>query len=194
MKLMIFGAKGGTGLQLVRQALNAGHSVTIVAKNPKALSIQHPNLFVVKGDLFDQKSLEKALQEQDAVISALSPNKYLTKLKYSKLSTIGINNLLRAMTNQKVKRFIAISPTSLHQKTFLSSLKYIFQKPKHDFETRIKKSTLDWTLICPIDLTYGPQLGNYHLSVDEPIAGRGKNFSRQILLNLLLANYQQVNF
>ncbi len=193
MKLMIFGAKGGTGLQLVRQSLSAGHTVTIVAKNPKALSIQHPKLRVVKGNLLDQKSLENALQNQDAVISALGPNKYLTKTKYSKLHTIGIDNLLKAMEKKDVKRFIAISLSSLQKGNFFASLKHLFQTPKQDFEKRIKSSGLDWTLIRPTGLTYGPQLGNYQLSVDNSIPSRGK-ISRADLAEFIISQLSSDQF
>jgi putative NADH-flavin reductase len=53
MKLVIFGPTGGTGEQLVQQALDAGHVVTAVARHPEAISLVHPRLDVLQGDVLD---------------------------------------------------------------------------------------------------------------------------------------------
>jgi len=45
MKLVIFGSTGGTGRELVKQALEQGHMVTAYARNPvKIDDIKHANL------------------------------------------------------------------------------------------------------------------------------------------------------
>lgn len=49
--LLVFGAIGGTGRQVVEQALQARYRVTAVVRNPAAFSVQHPSLTVVQGDV-----------------------------------------------------------------------------------------------------------------------------------------------
>lgn len=49
MKLVVFGATGGTGIQIVEQALAAGHTVTAFLRTPSKLSIQHSNLVLFQG-------------------------------------------------------------------------------------------------------------------------------------------------
>jgi putative NADH-flavin reductase len=71
MKLLIFGATGGTGRQLVEQALAQGHEVTAFVRNPAKLTTQHEKLKVVKGDVMDCHSVGAAVAGQDAVFSAL---------------------------------------------------------------------------------------------------------------------------
>ncbi len=71
MKLLIFGATGGTGRALVQQALEQGHVVTAFARNPSKISAVHSNLHIVKGDILDYASVEAAVHGQDAVLSAL---------------------------------------------------------------------------------------------------------------------------
>jgi len=44
MNLAIFGATGGTGRQLVEQALEEGHTVTVLVRNPAAFPMQHERL------------------------------------------------------------------------------------------------------------------------------------------------------
>ncbi len=71
MKLVIFGAAGGTGRILVEQALAKGHEVTAFDRHPGALTIQHPKLSLVQGDVFDPDQVEAAIAGQDVVICVL---------------------------------------------------------------------------------------------------------------------------
>ena len=71
MNLLIFGATGGTGRELVEQALQNGHTVTAFARNPSNVRTTHPNLRVVKGDISNYEPVEAALRGQDAALSAL---------------------------------------------------------------------------------------------------------------------------
>ncbi len=71
MKLLIFGATGGTGQTLVEQALDQGHIVTAFARDPAKVRTTHKNLSVVKGDILNNDSVEAAINGQDAVLSAL---------------------------------------------------------------------------------------------------------------------------
>ena len=65
MKLLILGATGSTGQQLVVQSLNRFHDVTALVRNPAKLSLNHEKLTVIKGDALDKDIVQKALQGQD---------------------------------------------------------------------------------------------------------------------------------
>lgn len=71
MKLVVFGATGGTGRQVVAQALSAGYTVTALARRPEALAIRHERLTVLCGDVVEPATLVQPLAGQDAVVSAL---------------------------------------------------------------------------------------------------------------------------
>lgn len=71
MKVLIFGATGGTGRALVAQALEQGHAVTAFARDPAKVQSKHPNLTVAQGNMLDPASVEAAVKGQDAVLSAL---------------------------------------------------------------------------------------------------------------------------
>src|SRR5438105_131666 len=71
MKLLIFGATGGTGRALMEQALEQGHVVTAFARDPAQVRTVHSNLRVVRGDILDPASVEAAVRGQDAALSAL---------------------------------------------------------------------------------------------------------------------------
>lgn len=71
MKLLVFGASGGTGRRIVEQALAQGHIVTAFAREPARVRVAHENLHVVRGDLSRPDSVAAAVSGQDAVLSAL---------------------------------------------------------------------------------------------------------------------------
>ena len=71
MKLLVFGASGGTGSRLVQQALEQGHVVTAFARDPAKIQLTHANLHVVRGDIQQPDSVDAAMTGQEAVISAL---------------------------------------------------------------------------------------------------------------------------
>ena len=71
MRLLVFGATGGTGRRIVEQALQQGHVVTAFARDPRKVRLTHDNLRVVRGDVLRPESVEAAVVGQEAVLSAL---------------------------------------------------------------------------------------------------------------------------
>ena len=75
MRIAVFGATGATGRRVVEQALEAGHEVTALVRDPAALGVRHPRLEVVVGDIGQARRVEDVVRGQDAVISALGTNR-----------------------------------------------------------------------------------------------------------------------
>ncbi len=71
MKIVIFGAAGATGRVLVERALAQGQEVTAFDRNMAALTMEHPKLSLVQGDIFNQSQVDEAIAGQDVVISVL---------------------------------------------------------------------------------------------------------------------------
>jgi putative NADH-flavin reductase len=71
MKILVFGATGGTGRQIVQQALEQGHVVTAFARDPRKIALKNDNLRVVQGDILKPDTVDAAVAGQDAVLSAL---------------------------------------------------------------------------------------------------------------------------
>src|SRR5438034_9405280 len=74
MKLAVFGATGGTGWQLVDQALEGGHRVTVLVRHPATFPLQHERLAVLQGDVRNLANVEAAVAGQEAILSALGTN------------------------------------------------------------------------------------------------------------------------
>jgi putative NADH-flavin reductase len=167
MKLLIFGATGGTGRQLVELALAQGHTVTAFARNPTKLDLKHPNLQVVQGDVMDFATVESAVQRQEAVLSALGA----PASDKGTVRSDGTRNIIRAMEKAGVRRFICMTTLGMGDSRDMLpfSYKYIIvplllRSAFADSERQekfIMHSQLDWTIVRPATLTNGPYSGVY---------------------------------
>ena len=164
MKLVIFGATGGTGRHLVNQALSVGHSVTVLVRDPATFLLQHEQLTVMQGDVRDLAKVETVVMGQDTILSALGTN----QRGPVSLCTDGIQNILMAMDHTQVRRLIAVSAygaTESHHRNLYNLLLWTSLKEKMVDKERMEKmvmhSTVDWTLVRPSFLTNGPLTRQY---------------------------------
>lgn len=88
LKLVVLGATGGTGLEIVRQVLERGHSVTAFVRSPERLSPFQDRISIKQGDLLDSAQLEQVLKGQDVVVPGFGP-----ECLYRKLMPTFLNNL-----------------------------------------------------------------------------------------------------
>ena len=102
MKLIVFGATGGTGQHLVKQALAQGHMVTAFVRNPAKFGVSHPGLRIVQGDVLDAASVEQAVSGHDAVLAALGAPARDT----NKVRSEGTRNIISAMEKTGVRRLV----------------------------------------------------------------------------------------
>ncbi|HEV2529137.1 MAG TPA: NAD(P)H-binding protein [Thermomicrobiales bacterium] len=111
MRLTIFGATGGVGRLAVEQALAAGHHVTAYARSASKLTIQHPNLTVVEGQLSDADAIRLAVAGSDAVVSALGPT--LARGATGTPLTEGTYLIVAAMKAEGVRRYVGMATPSI---------------------------------------------------------------------------------
>src|SRR5690349_20304878 len=105
MRVVVFGAKGGTGFQVVKQALEAGHHVTALVRPRTKFPMQHEQLRILHGDVLDPASVDAAVTGQDAVLSALGTNQRGPVT----ICADGMKSILTAMTIQGVNRLVVVS-------------------------------------------------------------------------------------
>jgi hypothetical protein len=103
LRVLILGATGRTGRELVRQALEQGHQVTALVRKPKKMKMEHPNLRVVEGNVLNYASVESAMRGQSAVLCALGTKRFFYP---NRVLSSGTANILRAMKNCGVPRLI----------------------------------------------------------------------------------------
>jgi uncharacterized protein YbjT (DUF2867 family) len=105
MNILVVGATGPSGRDVVAAALAAGHKVTAFSRNPQSAGFA-ANVQLVAGDVRDAKAVAAALEGQDAVISTLGNNR---SMKNAPPCADGIRNIIAAMKAARLKRFIALS-------------------------------------------------------------------------------------
>ena len=167
MKLLILGATGATGLELMEQALEAGHEVTAFARRPEAVQLKHANLRVHQGGILDYSTVEAAVQGQDAVLSALG----VRRLGKNTILSDGTRNLIEAMEKLRVKRLIVESSLGVgdsrgqlgpvHNWFVLPVLLRNIFADKETQESLVRASRLDWVIVRPAILTNGPRTSRY---------------------------------
>jgi putative NADH-flavin reductase len=173
MNLAIFGATGGTGRQLVEQALEEGHTVTVLVRNPAAFPIQHERLSLVQGDVRDRARVETVVAGQDAILSALGTN----QRGLVSICTDGVERMLTAMHSSQVRRLLVVSAYGVAEsqhRNLYNLLVWTSKKEKMLDKERMEKllehSDVQWTLIRPPALTNGPRTQHYHTGTDLRIS------------------------
>jgi putative NADH-flavin reductase len=181
MRLLVLGATGGTGRQVVSQALEQGHQVTALARRAEQLPIRHPNLATVATDLSrDDGILAQTLPGHDAVISALGRG---TSLKSHGFITVAATRLVSAMEATGTTRLVFLSaygvggtapgapwPFRLMFRFMLADI----YADKAKGEAAVRHSSLAWTILAPVILTNAPATGRYRTGEDLTLPGLAK--------------------
>lgn len=190
MNIIIFGAAGGIGRQIVEQALAAGHTVTGVARHPEKINLRHDHLQIIRGDVLDYDSISQPITGKDAVISAIGVNDTRPTVLYSQ----GLANIIRAMQADGIRRLICVSasglePGQLWMRLIAKPLLWkAFKESYSDLvrmETVVKNSGLDWTIVRPPRLTNGLHTGRYDTAINQHLM-HGWHISRADVADYIL--------
>ena len=211
MNLVIFGATGGIGRQVLEQAIIAGHDVTAVVRDPKKLSSLKA-VRVVTADLATANPtvLATAIKGADAVISGLGPRSATD----TGIASSGTQAIVQAMRTAEVRRIITISaapvstvaspgrprpprhdPGDQFLMRYLLSpiIKTVFRKPYADLaimEDVLRESDLDWTVVRPPRLSDTALTCKYRTAIGQNLAG-GMIISRADVAHLMLATLER---
>lgn len=164
MKLLVFGATGSIGSQIVKQALEQDHQVTAFSRSASQLN-DNPNLNTVEGNVLNFNSVEKVIPNHDAVFVALGAGSKGT-VRFE-----GTRNIIRAMQQQDMRRLICLSTLGVGESRGNLNFfwKYIMfglllRKAFVDHQKQeqyIRQSNLDWTIVRPGAFTDGELTGKY---------------------------------
>jgi len=192
MKLTVFGSTGGTGKELVKRALSAGHDVTAYVRNPAKLSITHDRLMVVQGSLDEYDKICEAVANADVVLSALGP---IGNMPGQPL-TEGMRHIVSAMEQQNVSRLIAATGAGVADPNdkpqligwlFGVALRVFAKHVLADSQgmvSIIRNSDLNWTLARAPRLNDKPGTG--HMKVGYAGQGPGTQLSRADFAQFML--------
>lgn len=200
MKLLVIGATRGIGLELLQQAVAAGHEVTALARNPQSLSFSHEQLKVVKGDILNQRSLEEAVSGQDAVCVTIGVK--VTREPVSIFSE-GTKRVVAAMRNSSCRRLICVTGIGagdsrghggfLYDRIFNPLFLKTIYADKDRQETIVRESGLDWVIVRPGFLTNGARTGKYR-ALTELEGIRAGKISRADVADFILREAAEMKY
>lgn len=182
MKVAVFGATGRTGRPLVREALERGHAVAALARDPGKLDRTDGRLTVVRGDVLDPLAVERVVAGRDAVISVLGH----TKSGAKDVQTRGTENIVWAMKRHGVRRLISLTGAGVRaegdepkivDRIFALLLRTLQRDVLEDAVNHVevmRESGLEWVVVRGPRLTQGDKKGHYRVGVV------GKNSGTQI--------------
>jgi putative NADH-flavin reductase len=153
MNLLVLGATGRTGREVVQAALARGHRVTAYVRAPDKLGPERTSVRVEQGDALDSRRLSAALAGQDAVVSALGlpaklalrPNTFMAEAAAATVA---------AMKRSGVERLAIVSAAVLFpgQGLFYAFFRWFLRHHARDLgamETIVRATDLSWTIARP---------------------------------------------
>jgi uncharacterized protein len=180
MKIALIGATGFVGTAILKEALDRGHAVTAIARNPEKIKAQN-NLTIVKSDVMDSDGLSEVLKGNDVVVSAYNagwtnPDIYNEFLK-------GSRSIQEAVKKSEVKRLIVLGGAG---SLFITPNVQLVDTPQfpadwkpgalsaRDYLNELKnEDQLDWTFVSPaIEMNPGTpheRRGTYRTGLDNPV-------------------------
>ncbi|MFF7368294.1 NAD(P)-dependent oxidoreductase [Streptomyces tricolor] len=173
MKLTVFGATGGIGRELVRQALDAGHEVTAVVRDPARLDVTGGRLEVVRSGLADAEELRGAVRGRNAVLSGLGAR----SRKDAGVATRLTRAVIGAMEAEGVRRLLVVSagpvgpapaddgPLDRGVRALVSAVLKDVYADLREMEAELARSGTDWTSVRPPRLQDKPLTGRYRTVV-----------------------------
>jgi putative NADH-flavin reductase len=205
MKLTVFAATGGIGRQLLGQALEAGHDVTAVVRDPRSLPAVVRAVQVADLAAADPAALEPAVAGADAVLSGLGPR----SRSEAGVASRGTRAIVGAMAATGVRRVVVVSAApvatvaspgrphpprhdpgdGLLTRQLVMPLLVAALRDVYDdlalMEDVLRDSGLDWTVVRPPRLTDGPLTGAYRTAPGRNLR-RGFLVSRADVAHLML--------
>lgn len=199
MKIAIFGGTGPLGKQLVEQALEAGHKVTVLARTPDKLGIEHRELTVYQGDVLNPDDVAYVVQDADAVLSALG----IRRLGYSTTVSEGTRHILKAMYAHDVKRFLCVTSVGVNDsRPQARTMGFLYHRillpivlrqsfdDKERQEHIITQSQIEWTIIRPTSLINDKLTQSYTVTDEKDFSIKG-DISRADVAHFMLEAIHQ---
>ncbi len=172
MQIALFGATGGTGRQVLEQALAAGHTLTALVRDPAKIEA-HSGMTLIPGDVLDQEATSRCVQGSDAVICVLGSG-----VGVEPVEAQGTQRILEAMQTHGVRLLVAVTSLGVGDSReqvsveFRQAMDTVLQSiiaAKTEQERLIQESGMDWTIVRPGGLGDGPRTGGYHSGTDPTL-------------------------
>lgn len=195
MQIALFGATGGTGRQVLDQALAQGYRIRALVRDPTKLA-ERDGLTLIQGDVLEQSAVDRCIAGSDAVICVLGSHG-----GGEPVEDRGTDRILAAMRTHGQRRLIAVTSMGVGDSIdqvaafFRAIMKLTLKRvmeAKERQEQAIMASDLDWTIVRPGGLTDGPRTGSYRSGLDKSI--KATRVSRADVADFILRELKAGDF
>lgn len=153
MKVILFGATGLAGSAILTELIKAGHKVTAFVRTPSKVSLQHPQLQIVQGDVMNENEVLEAVKGNIAIVSAISEGPNIVNHTQSK----GNANIIKAAQQLGLQRIICMGSAGILQLNDKQLIRdkayppayYPISEEQYNVYQQLEKSNLKWTQVCP---------------------------------------------
>jgi putative NADH-flavin reductase len=191
MRIAVFGATGGTGREIVRQALDAGIEINALVRDPAKLPGFEDTMSVVKGDILDSSVVSEVIRGTGAVLSAIGASNLGPTTLYSR----SIEHIIAGMEHHGVRRIVCVGAVGIDTGTDRNIpligrliIRLVLQNVLLDMramQERLAETDLDWTVMWPPRLNNGPLTGEYRTEIDRAVR-TGRVISRSDLAHYMI--------
>ena len=187
MKVLLLGATGRLGNEILKQLSVHNKDVNILVRDPDKLNTQAKNISVFKGNPIDQNDLDNAMAGCNSIITSLNISRN-SDFPWAKLRSpidllsVTMNNLINLMPKHDINRIITISAWGANEtKKELpiwfrwlienSNIRYGYKD--HEIQEKLLiKTNLNWSIIRPVGLNNSKKIKTAHASLNK----KPKNF------------------
>ncbi|WP_028981721.1 NAD(P)-dependent oxidoreductase [Sporocytophaga myxococcoides] len=207
MKIALIGATGNIGSRILKEALNRGHEVTAIVRNPSKLAYNSPKLKIVQGDIFDSDQISGVVKNSDVVISAFGPGMSdtdkLVKATKALINAIKASGKLRLIAVGGAGSLeVGDGMLLVETPEFPSEWKAIAEAHKEALALYEKEIGLDWTNISPSAMIEpGNRTGIFRISTNKLLIDKNgtsrismEDFAVAILNEVENPNFRKTRF
>lgn len=180
MKIIVFGATGGVGQQVVTQALEKGIEVTAFVRTPSKMKTTNASLQIVQGDAFNKEEVAAAIAGHDAVVSCLGSSQGMKKSTELAEMT---KNIVDSMQTHHMQRIVYVASAGIHKEIPGMSGKIVMMLLKNALIDHrnavdyIQANELNFTIARPMSLTNEAFTGTYRESTNA-VPEKSRSISR----------------
>ncbi len=180
MKIALIGATGFVGKAVLTEALNRGHSIVAISRNPQNITEKNERIQPVKADVLNPAEVKQAVAGTNAVISAYNPGWTNPNIHDEFLE--GSQSIQEGVKQSGVKRLLVVGGAGslfingvqlIDTPQFPAAYKAGASAAKEYLDIIKKEDDLDWTFLSPaIEMnheTAGERKGVYRSGLENPV-------------------------
>jgi putative NADH-flavin reductase len=175
VNIALIGATGFVGSAILQEALNRGHKVTAIVRNPETLQA-HPKLRAQKGDVYNEDDVARFVADHDAVISAFNPGWSNPDIYNQQVK--GSSAIINGVKKAGVKRLLFVGGAgslevrpgvqSVDLPGFPAEYKQGALATREALTMLRQETSLEWSFLSPsADLFPGQRTGQFRLGTDQ---------------------------